>query len=283
MNAGPPGGFERIETPGRLWLVRPGLAAALAGSPAAALLEGPAPAAGAPGTGRGGATSLALLGRPAFAKRALHGGLRGLLFADLYWGRGRGQRVMAAADRLRAAAVQTPSVLAAGWRQVLGPWQVHVLVTEAVPGAVNLQALLLELPRSRQRRAILAAAGRTVARMHAAGFLHADLNLANLVVEAADPEADLFVIDLDGGSFKPQFGFAQRRANLRRLLRSYEKWLAPALGLGAADAMAFLRGYCGDDRVLLRRLWSGLASDRRRFFLRRALWRLRGTGGSAGQ
>lgn len=283
MNTGFPGAFERIETPGRLWLVRQGLAAALAGSPAAALLEGPAPAAGAPGTGRGGATSLALLGRPAFAKRTLHGGLRRRVFADLYWGKSRGQRVVAAADRLRDGEVPTPSVLAAGWRQVFGPWHVHVLVTEAIPGAVNLHALLRELPRSRQRRAILSAAGRTVARMHAAGFVHADLNLANLLVESADPGARLFVIDLDGGSFHPSVRFAQRRANLRRLLRSYEKWLAPAQALGAADAMAFLRGYCGEDRLLLRRLWSGLASDRRRFFLRRALWRLTGTGGSARQ
>jgi 3-deoxy-D-manno-octulosonic acid kinase len=280
VTAAPVRGFELIETPGRFWLVRPGLAEALAGSPAAALLEGPAPTAGAPGSGRGGATSLALKGCPAFAKRALHGGLRRVLLADLYWGTGRGRRVVAAADRLRGAEVPTPSILAAGWRKVLGPWHVHVLVTEAIPGAVNLQALLRELPRSRQRRAILRAAGRTVAGMHAAGFVHADLNLANLVLESADPQAGLFVIDLDGGTFHPHVRFAQRRANLRRLLRSYEKWLAPSQALGAADAMAFLRGYCGADRVLLRRLWSGLASDRRRFFLRRALWRLQGVSGA---
>jgi tRNA A-37 threonylcarbamoyl transferase component Bud32 len=274
VTAAPVRGFDRVETPGRFWFVRPGLAAALAASPAAALLEGPAPAAGAPGTGRGGATSLALLGRPAFAKRALHGGLRRFLLSDLYWGTRRGRRVLAAADRLRSARVPTPSILAAGWRKVAGPFHVHVLVTEAIPGAVNLHALLQELPRSRQRRAVLGTAGRTVARMHAAGFVHADLNLANLVLESADPRAALFVIDLDGGAFHAHVRFAQRRANLRRLLRSYEKWLARSQALHASDAMAFLRGYCGGDSVLLRRLWSGLASDRRRFFLRRALWRL---------
>jgi tRNA A-37 threonylcarbamoyl transferase component Bud32 len=272
-------GFDLVETPGRVWLVRPGLKAALAGSPAAALLEGPPPTAGAPGTGRGGATSLQLQGHPAFAKRALHGGLRRFLFADLFWGDGRGRRTVGAAGRLQSAHVRTPSILAAGWRQVLGPFCVHVLVTEAIPGAVNLHAMLAGLPRSPQRRAILGAAGRAVARMHAVGFVHADLNLANLVLESADPEAGVLVVDLDGGVFHSRIRFAQRRANLRRLLRSYEKWLAPAQALGAADAMAFLRGYCGDDRLLLRRLWSGLASDRRRFVVRRTLWRLQGVRG----
>ena len=283
MTEKPAEGFDLIETPGRVWLVRPGLAEALAASPAAALLEGPPPAAGAPGTGRGGATSLALLGRPAFAKRALHGGLRRFLFADLFWGTGRGRRTVMAAGRLQAAKVRTPSILAAGWREALGPWRAHVLVTEAIPGAVNLQTLLAGLPRSQVRRAVLGAAGRAVARMHAAGFVHSDLNLANLVLESADPEAGVFVVDLDGGAFFPQVGFAQRRANLRRLLRSYEKWLAPAQALRTVDAMAFLHGYCGDDRQLLRRLWSGLASDRRRFVLRRSWWRLQRARGGARQ
>lgn len=272
-------GYETLRSGPRLWRVRPGLAAALAGSPAAALLEGEPPAPGPPGAGRAGTMTLVLAGRPAYAKRGVHGGLARRLLGGVFWRDRRGRGVIEAADRLRAAGVPTPDVLAAGWRTITGPLAAYVLVTEAVPGGASLLALLGEQPLPRRRRRLARAAGRSVRALHDAGFVHPDLNLANLVAaHGGEPGAPggatrVFVIDLDGGGFRDRVGGSARRGNLKRLLRSYEKWIAPSSPLDPRDALAFLRAYSGTDRELFRTLVRGLRGGRVRFRWRRRLWR----------
>ena len=273
-------GYETLRSGPRLWRVRPGLAPALAASPAAALLEGDPPEPGPPGAGRSAAMTLVLAGRPAWAKRGVHGGLARGLLGGMFWRDHRARRVIEAAERLRAAGVPTPGVLAAGWRTIAGPISAYVLVTEAVPGGTSLQAFLGGQPLARRRRRLARAAGRTVRALHDAGFVHADLNLANLVAaRGGEPdgpggESQVFVIDLDGGVFRRQVGLGPRRRNLVRLLRSHEKWIAPSSPLDRRDALAFLHGYCGGDRDLFRSLARGLGGIRfrwRRLFWRRAV------------
>src|SRR5262249_56606012 len=116
-------------------------------------------------------------------RRARHGGLLSPVLRGLFWGRGRGLRAVLAAERLRSAGVATPAVLAAGWRRVFGPLQAHALVTEVIPGGRDLLSVLRDRPPAAARRSVLRAAGAEIARMHGAGFHHADLNLGNLVVE----------------------------------------------------------------------------------------------------
>ena len=270
-------GYETLRSGPRLWRIRPGLAAALAASPAAGLLEGDPPDPGPPGAGRSAVMTLVLAGHPAYAKRGVHGGLARRLLGGLFWRDRRGRRVIEAAERLRAAGVSTPPVLAAGWRTIAGPLAAYVLVTEAIPGGTSLQAILSGQPLARRRRRLARAAGRSVRALHDAGFVHADLNLANLVAarggepEPPGAEARVFIIDLDGGVFRRQVGHRGRRRNLMRLLRSYEKWIAPTSPLDRRDALAFLGGYCGEDRALFRTFVRELGG--RRFRWRRLVWR----------
>src|SRR5262249_26431515 len=153
--------------------------------------------------------------------------------------------------------VRTPSVLAAGWRRVLGPWHAYLLVTEAIPDGVNLQAALARRLPARERRALLEAAGAAVRGVHDAGFFHADLHPANLVIEATAEGPRAHIVDLDRGEFPARLSEAQRRSNLRRLLRSWEKWRPDGRSPDARDAVAFLRAYCRGDGQAMR----GLAAE----------------------
>ncbi|HET8945915.1 MAG TPA: lipopolysaccharide kinase InaA family protein, partial [Candidatus Polarisedimenticolia bacterium] len=147
------------------------------------------------------------------------------------------------------------------------------------PRGASLQALLGEQPLARRRRRLARGAGRSVRAMHDAGFVHADLNLGNLVAEDGGERmspagaSEVHVIDLDGGRFGKTVGFGARRRNLRRLLRSYEKWIAPASPLDRRDAFAFLRAYCGTDQAMFRRLLGDLGGASARFRLHRLAWR----------
>ena len=274
MNGDDLAGYDTLRSAGRVWRIRPGLKAELAASPAAGLLEGDPPPPGAPGTGRGGVMPLVLAGRAAYAKRGVHGGLARHLLGGLFWRDGRARRAVEAAGRLRAAGVATPDVLAAGCRAVFGPFAAYVLVTEAIPGGVSLQAFLGGQPLPRRRRLLAREAGRSVRALHDAGFVHADLNLANLVApHGGERGAAVHVIDLEGGRFRAHVGFGARRANLKRLLRSYEKWIAPSSPLDRRDALAFLRAYCGEEEGWLRPFLRGLAGPAARFRWRRLAWR----------
>ncbi len=133
-----PPGFVEITTAAATWVARADCADAIAAGSIDRVLAGPAVRAKRPGGGRGRRLSVRLAGRPAIAKRALHGGLLGRLLGEIYAGRGRALAAVHAAERLRGAGITTPEVLAVGWRVVAGPFSTHALVTQEVPGGVNL-------------------------------------------------------------------------------------------------------------------------------------------------
>jgi len=258
-----------------VWTVRPGDAGDLERSGAPLLLEGGGRRATVMGGGRGVMTRLTIGGREAIGKRALHGGLLGFLLGGVYLGHGRVEAVARAAQQLRSAGVPTPDVIAAGWRPLAGPFCAMALVTQLVPGAKNLQeALLGSLPPPARRRLLLRAAGETVRAMHDAGFRHADLNLANLIVEAGSAKTSVQVIDLDGGWFATGVGDRAATGNLCRLLRSWEKVIGPSVKGGLRELAAFLRGYSAD-RAERRQLARILIRYRSRLWARRLAWRWR--------
>lgn len=273
-----PAGYVGLLQDGATWLVRSDCASSLAASGAAQLLERGSGPVVEPGSGRAVPVALHVGAVGAIGKRARHGGGARIL-GGYYLGRRRAVHPLTCAVRLRASGVSTPSVLAVGWRRVLGPLTVHALITELIPGAVNLQAALASRMATLERRAVLAAAGAEVRKMHDAGFLHADLNLANLVLEPRQTGPRAHIVDLDRGRFEPALTPEQRRSNLERLLRSWEKWRPGGRALGPRDALAFLRGYCGGDRDSRRGLFHELRRLRGRFGARRLLWRWSGRPG----
>lgn len=267
-----PPGYVRSETVGGTWLIRNDVARAVPAQALAALLSGTPGRAETPGRGRSGVVQLDFAGHMGLGKRARHGGLLGPVLGGLYWGTGRGRQPIELARRLRGAGVPTPDVLAAGWRRVAGPFNAIALVTEAVPGACNLQEALLGDPPVIRMRALLRAAADTVRALHDAGFVHADLNLANLVLEdsAAGPLAH--VVDLDRGRFASPLTERDRARNLSRLWRSHEKWVAARSPLRARDAILFVARYARGDRAMARDLLGRLRRYRSRLWWRRLFW-----------
>jgi len=276
-----PPGYVRSETARGTWLVRNDVAGAVPALGLAALLSGAPGKAATPGRGRSDVVHLDFAGVMGVGKRARHGGLLGPILGGLYWGTGRGRRPIELARRLRGAGVPTPDVLAAGWRRIAGPLNAIALVTEAVPGACNLQEALLGDPPVTRMRALLHAAADTVRALHEAGFVHADLNLANLVLEDSAAGLLAHVVDLDRGRFVSPLTDRDRARNLSRLLRSHEKWVAGRSPLRARDAIAFVARYARGDRVMARDLLGRLRRYRSRLWWRRLFWNRRPWGGGA--
>jgi 3-deoxy-D-manno-octulosonic acid kinase len=102
------------------------------------------------------------------------------------------------------------------------------LVTERVPGAVDLAALLFgpDAPSvAASREEAMAAAGRLVRVAHDAGLRHPDLNLKNLLVLAAPGGGtEAVIIDLDRGRLGSRVPDPVRRRMLARFWRSAAKW-----------------------------------------------------------
>jgi len=221
-----------------------------------------------------------LAGRSAVGKRALHGGLLGPLFGRLYFGKRRALDQLRAAVRLERAGVSTPAVLAVGSARAFGPLCTQAIVTRKLEGAQNLYELAGGAPPRRRRRDLLLLCADLLRRLHDAGFLHADLNVSNLVLESDSAGEILHVVDLDRGRFRRIVSPEERLGNLARLLRSYEKWVAWRLRLSRREEIYFLRCYGGRNHELVRFLAKRLDRYRSRLGLRRLRWRLTAAPGS---
>jgi hypothetical protein len=205
-------------------------------------------------------------------KRALHGGLLAPLLRGFYLGTGRILDQLVAADRLERAGVSTPAVLAVGWRRILGPLQAHAIITQAVLQAQNLYEAAREDAPWRRRRVVLEKNADLIRAMHDAGFVHSDLNVTNLLIGRGGEGDRAQIVDLDGGRFRRSVSIGERYANLARLLRSYEKWIAGCFRLSGREEIGFLRRYCRADRDLVRLLQCRLQAYRGRLGLRRIAW-----------
>lgn len=89
------------------------------------------------------------------------------------------------------------------------------LITERVPNALTLTEVLCEQPLSATRWQAL---GRLIARFHAAGVWHADLNAHNILI---DDEGRFTLIDFDHSRLRRPGRWRGR--NLERLRRSLDK------------------------------------------------------------
>ncbi len=264
--------YVEVRSPAAIWIARRECAEAIERGEADFLFEGRPRAPVEAGSGRGAIARFSLAGKAAVGKRALHGGLLGPLLGGLYLGSRRAMDQVLVSARLRSAGVATPEILAAGTEHVLGPFRAQAIVSRELPGARNLLELAGDAPARRMRREILVECAGLVRRMHEAGFLHADLNVGNLVLERGGGGPLLNVVDLDRGRFRSVVSPRQRLRNLARLLRSYEKWIAPRLRLSGREEILFLRRYAGRDRALLRRLVRSLSDYRSRLGSRRIRW-----------
>lgn len=154
-------------------------------------------------------------------RRYRRGGLAARASRDAYLWLGE-DRVRSFAEfrllaALRAQGLPVPAPLLAGyWRRGLA--YRAAIVVERIDGATAL-ADCLDDPAA----AAWASAGRSIARLHAAGVDHADLNAHNVLLDAG---GQAWLIDFDRGRIRrPAAGW--REANLARLTRSLAKLSGP--------------------------------------------------------
>jgi 3-deoxy-D-manno-octulosonic acid kinase len=190
-------------------------------------------------------------------RHAWHGGALRRVTRDLFAPPTRAPGELRTSERLRAAGVRTPAVVAyARYPAPLGLRRVDV-ATRLVPGARDLADVLLPNgaagadagPAAGLRAGWLDATAALLADLARAGARHPDLNLKNVLL-ARDPDpagggiVRAWVLDVDVAALpaRPATGNEVRAAfdaNLARLGRSVAKWRrGRGLTVGDADIAA---------------------------------------------
>lgn len=172
-------------------------------------------------------------GERVVVRRYLRGGAVRHLNRARYFVGDRAFEELRAVERARAGGVRTPVVIAAAQRQHAFGYSAW-LATRWIPSALDLCAWLRA--RSPAERAeALREAGRQIARMHAAGVAHPDLNLRNLLVAPAGAGGaeEVHLLDFDRARLHTgPVPAARRGRDLLRLARSARKLRAPIDGAG---------------------------------------------------
>lgn len=195
-----------------------------------------------PGNGDGGRGAVWYVKGPfghGVLRHYRRGGLVGRVNRDRYLWRGedrtRSFREFRLLHELARRGLRVPSPLAAGYARE-GLFYRADLLTALVPGVKTLaQRIAGDFPSGQTWERL----GATLARFHAEGVFHADLNAHNILL---DHQHDAWLIDFDRGELRtPARGWQQ--ANLQRLQRSLHKLGAAADARYAAAWEALVRGY----------------------------------------
>jgi tRNA A-37 threonylcarbamoyl transferase component Bud32 len=200
-------------------------------------------------------------GSRVLARRARRGGLIRRLIPDVFCGRCRPFRELAAAQRALERGVPTAEVVAAARMRVFGPFHRGTVYTKELIGVADLQSYLAsetERPDAvslQRRRAALREVGRVVRVAHDAGLHHADLQLRNLLVRHNE-RPEVFLIDLDRARWFRSLSRTLRMMNLLRLKRSAAKAARSGVRITRADLLRVMKGYTeADSGATLRTYW----------------------------
>lgn len=177
------------------------------------------------------------------AKRITRGGALAPLLPNAF-AFDRGYAELLVTETLRAQGVRVPALLAVRLTAVHAwiPRGTIELFVAWLDEARDLVAWSAQAPQRAAFRSALRAIGAELARMHAAGVVHEDLNVRNVLV---DPSARAWLVDL-GASRIASATPPRRIANLARLLRSAVKTGLVPDRVTTTDLVRVARGYAGD-------------------------------------
>jgi len=134
----------------------------------------------------------------------------------------RPEAELRASAAARARGVPTPAVIAGAWYPS-GLFYRADLVTELVPGAKSLAAVLFATARDERATEALTAAARLVRELGHHGVRHTDLNAMNIILTSDGSVPTPHVIDLDRAGISDAPGPALARSMRNRLERSLRK------------------------------------------------------------
>lgn len=168
--------------------------------------------------GRGSAWFIGNGESPWVLRHYRRGGFIARLTADQYWWLGE-QRVRAFAEwrllcYMKERGLRVPRPVAAWYRRAGLTYRCDI-ITERI---VNARSLSAELALGALAQGGWQAVGLAIARLHAQGVDHADLNAHNILL---DGNSNITVIDFDRGRVRPPGTWRTR--NLARLHRSLAK------------------------------------------------------------
>lgn len=173
--------------------------------------------ASAPTAGRGGARFIDTPLGGVLYRPYLRGGLVARFNRDRHlWQGAAGTRCfveMRLLDELRALGLPVPEPLAARYRRA-GLFYRAEIVLRMIHGARTLADNVVRMPGAVEWEAV----GSTLARFHAAGVDHADLNAHNILF---DSSGNVWLVDFDRSARREPGPWAE--ANLARLKRSLHK------------------------------------------------------------
>jgi 3-deoxy-D-manno-octulosonic acid kinase len=179
-------------------------------------------------------------GETAVVRGYRRGGVLRYLNRRVYFAGNRAFDELRATEHAREGGVHVPRVVAAIESPAVIGYRA-LLVTLLIPGARDA-ADWLGVAEGEARRAMLHETGDQLARMHAAGVSHPDVNLRNLLVtDGAGGAPVVHVLDFDRSRVVDgPLPAADRAAAIRRLRRSARKLRA---AMAPADWAALRAGY----------------------------------------
>jgi tRNA A-37 threonylcarbamoyl transferase component Bud32 len=148
---------------------------------------------------------------------------------------------------MRACGIPAQETLAVVAERTAGPFFRTRVITAEIPHASDLASFVQNRDlRVATRLSAIEAAARLVRRMHDERFVHADLQMRNLLVREQSESVEAYVIDLDRARRVETLSQAAREANLFRLNRSIAKLKLTTVS--RADRLRFLRAYFAEKR-----------------------------------
>ena len=155
-------------------------------------------------------------------------------------------RELWASVEARARGIRTPAVVAGAVYRA-GVFYRADLVTDFVPGGIDLATALFEQGSGFDVAEMLVASGQLIRDLERAGVLHADLNAKNILLVEHDGRFEAHVLDLDRCRIlsvdEPSPGHAMRRRLERSLRKLGSVYTRP---LQASEWDALRTGMGGD-------------------------------------
>lgn len=228
--------------------------------------------------GRGNVPSLPLgsgSSTQIMVRKYLRGGLVRFVNHDLFFGNTRPfQELLIGTQALRSGIPTALPLAAVSIRTAVFFYRCY-LVTRELTGCVDLPRYLMDLPGNspsaadRKKEKVLVKTAETVRTMHDKGFLHADLNMKNILVDATDPD-NIYIIDWDKSVLKNRLSRVERSTNLIRFCRSMAKLAQKDLPIAAKDPELFLSAYWKDSE----RVSTDLKKLEKSVFRRKTAWKV---------
>jgi len=202
-------------------------------------------------TGRGPVLSVPIEEMPGtriMIRKYLRGGLVRFVNNDTFLGNQRPFNELYIGAEAYTRNIPTAETLAAVSIKKAGPFYNGYLITKELTSCTDLPQYLKELPKcsnidfSEKKKQVLVKTAETVRIMHDKGFLHADLNMKNILINSTTPE-NIFIIDWDKSVLKNTLTESERSSNIIRFCRSMEKLKQQGVPVAENDQELFLKNY----------------------------------------